>query len=87
MSFPSYIFCKFKNENNIYITDRMEGAFELPFLEESINKIITSFKPMNNENKKKSNMKIYKNYKAIQRNKIRMIFLIIYLIILEIMNQ
>ena len=57
VSFPSYIFCKFKNENNIYITDRMEGAFELAFLEESIKKIMTSFKPMNNENKKKPNMK------------------------------
>ena len=57
ISFPCYIFCKYKDENNLYITDRMEGAFEKKFVFESIFKIVSSLNIINNENNKKQNMK------------------------------
>jgi len=58
VSFPSYIFCKYKDEKNILITDKMEGAFDKYFLLECINKLKSSLKPSSIENNKKSNMKI-----------------------------
>ena len=56
ISFPSYIFCKYKNDHKIYITDKMEGAFEKLFLSESIKKIISSFNSnmIDNNNKYKN---------------------------------
>ena len=54
ISFPSYIFCKYKNDHKIYITDRMEGAFEKWFMSESIKKIISSL----NYNMKENNDKL-----------------------------
>lgn len=40
ISFPSYIFCKYKNQNNIQINGRMEGAFHNTLL---IDKLLNSF--------------------------------------------
>ena len=56
ISFPSYIFCRYKDEQHIYITDRMDGAFDITFFKESILKNIQSInqnKIDNKENKKK----------------------------------
>ena len=58
ISFPSYIFCKYKNENEIYITDKMEGAFEKSFLETCLKKITSKLNPIKNPENTKSNMKI-----------------------------
>ena len=55
ISFPSYIFCKYKNDHKIYITDKMEGAFEKLFLSESIKKIISSFNSNMIDNNNKYN--------------------------------
>ena len=45
ISFPCYIFCKNKNENEIYITDKMEGGFEKSFFENCLKKIIPKPNP------------------------------------------
>ena len=55
ISFPSYLFCKYKNDHKIYITDRMEGCFEKRFMSESIKKIISSFNINMKENNDKLN--------------------------------
>ena len=56
VSYPSYIFCKYKNENTIFITDKMEGAFDKTFLLECISKIISSLSPIFSD--KDNNMKL-----------------------------
>ena len=40
VSFPTYIFCKYINDKKIYVTDKMEGAFEISFFLHSIKKDI-----------------------------------------------
>ena len=40
VSFPTYIFCKYINDKIIYVTDKMEGAFEISFFIDSIKKDI-----------------------------------------------
>ena len=57
ISFPSYIFCKYKNDSIIYITDRMEGGFDKSFLEKSVYKIISTLNPIDNRDINKLNMK------------------------------
>ena len=37
-SYPCYIFCKYKDDKNFYLTDRMEGAFDINFFLNSIRK-------------------------------------------------
>ena len=46
ISNPCYIFCKYKDDKNFYITDRMEGAFDINFF---INKIRKN-QPKQNDN-------------------------------------
>jgi len=59
VSFPSYIFCKYKNRNTIYITDKMEGAFDKKFLFDCLYKIKPDIIPVpNKENNNKPNMKV-----------------------------
>ena len=38
-SYPCYIFCKYKDDKNFYLTDRMEGAFDINFFINSIRRI------------------------------------------------
>ena len=52
ISFPCYIFCKYKDDVNFYITDRMEGAFDIKFYMESILKNIPESKNINSKNSK-----------------------------------
>ena len=69
ISFPSYIFCKYKNDHKIYITDRMEGAFEKSFMSECIKKIISSFNYNIKENNDKNNNIVLPKPKANMKNK------------------
>ena len=55
VSFPSYIFCKYKSDNTIFITDKMEGAFEKSFLLECLYKIIQPLDPVSNAKNDNSN--------------------------------
>ena len=69
ISFPSYIFCKYKDEKNILITDKMEGAFDKNFLLDSINKVKPLLKPKENVNNKNLNMKMQpKTEKNVMKN-------------------
>ena len=69
ISFPSYIFCKYKDEKNILITDKMEGAFDKTFLLDSINKVKPLLKRKENVNNKNLNMKMQpKNEKNVMKN-------------------
>ena len=45
VSYPTYIFCKYKDEMNLYITDKMEGGFEMSFFINSILKINQESEP------------------------------------------
>ena len=45
VSYPTYIFCKYKDDMNLYITDKMEGGFEMTFLINSILKINLESQP------------------------------------------
>ena len=55
LSFPAYIFCKYKDDKIIYVTDKMEGAFETSFFVDCIKKDIPTkneidlFNQKNNE--------------------------------------
>ena len=40
VSYPAYLFCKYKDSKYFYISDRMEGAFNLSFIEDAVFKII-----------------------------------------------
>ena len=53
LSSPCYFFCKYKDDKNFYLTGRMEGAFDINFFKESINKI----KPKINNNLNSNNIK------------------------------
>ena len=57
ISFPSYIFCKYKNGNDLYITDKMEGAFEKAFFEACLKKITSNINIIKIPENNKSNMK------------------------------
>jgi len=57
ISFPSYIFCRYKNENELYITDKMEGAFEKAFFEACLKKISSNLNPIKIPENSKPNMK------------------------------
>ncbi len=62
VSFPTYIFCKYKDGNNFYITDRMEGAFDISFFNDSISRNIPeSNKNLNLNNSKNNNIKKNEN--------------------------
>ena len=52
ISFPCYIFCKYKDNNNFYITDRMEGAFDVKFYMNSILKNLPKPNDINSNNSK-----------------------------------
>ena len=69
ISFPSYIFCKYKNDSNIFITDRMEGAFDKSFLENSVYKIISSLNPKDNKDINNLNMKVKQNRQSNSKKK------------------
>ena len=69
ISFPSYIFCKYKNDSNIFITDRMEGAFDKSFLENSVYKIISSLNPKDNKGINNLNMKVKQNRQSNSKKK------------------
>ena len=63
VSFPTYIFCKYKDKNNIYITDKMEGAFEISFFIDSI--LLNISDRQNSQNFKFQNSS---NYSQIKNN-------------------
>ena len=42
VSFPTYIFCKYKDDKGFYITDKMEGAFEISFFFDCFFRIVPS---------------------------------------------
>ena len=50
VSFPTYIFCKYKNQKCFYITDKMEGAFEISFFIDSILLSISDLQQNSNSN-------------------------------------
>ena len=53
VSFPTYIFCRYKDSQNFYITSRMEGAFDASFFSDSILKNIPESNNKSNLNNKK----------------------------------
>ena len=53
VSFPAYIFCKYKDGKNYYITNRMEGAFDISFFSDSILQNIPESINKNNINNNK----------------------------------
>ena len=61
VSSPCYLFCKYKDNKNFYLTDRMEGAFDIDFFEESIRKIKPEVNNHINSNNKKSKLNNNKN--------------------------
>ena len=58
INFPSYFFCKYKDEKYIYIIDRMEGAFDQNFVFNSISKNLPQLKQNINSLNSKSNMNV-----------------------------
>ena len=60
ISFPSYFFCKYKDEKYIYITDRMEGAFDKNFFFNSILKNMLKLKNNISSLDSKSNINVQK---------------------------
>ena len=58
ISFPTYIFCKYKDENNLYITDKMEGAFEISFF---VDCLLKDSQPEKNAKELEDNAKQNKN--------------------------
>ena len=42
ISFPTYIFCKYKDNKSFYVSDKMEGAFEMSFFIDCYLKISSS---------------------------------------------
>ena len=70
ISYPTYIFCKYKDEQNIYITDKMEGGFELPFFINAILRIPLEQVKDCEDKKKKNDKKNLSNMKAILDGKI-----------------
>ena len=60
ISFPTYIFCKYKDSKNFYITDKMEGAFEQSFLVDCILKNMPDLQS-NKDKIPKSNININEN--------------------------
>ena len=69
ISFPSYFFCKYKDEKNIYITDRMEGAFDKNFVFNSITKNLPQLKQNINSLNSKSNINVNKKIVKNENNK------------------
>ena len=63
VSYPTYIFCKYKDEKTYYITDRMEGAFDASFFVDSILQNIPESIKNNiiNNNKKNENNSFIKD--------------------------
>lgn len=61
ISFPTYIFCKYKDENNIYITDKIEGAFEISFFLDCLLKEMLDSQPEKHVQKIEDNFKNIKN--------------------------
>ena len=63
VSYPIYIFCKYKDEKNIFITNRMEGAFDVSFFSDSILQNIPESIKNNiiNNNKKNENNSFIKD--------------------------
>ena len=63
VSYPTYIFFKYKDEKNIYITSRMEGAFDASFFADSILQNIPESIKNNiiNNNKKNENNSFIKD--------------------------
>ena len=63
ITFPCYFFCKYKDEKNIYITDRMEGAFDKNFVFNSVSKNMPQLKKnfLNSKTNINVNNKIIKN--------------------------
>ena len=59
VSYPSYIFCKYKDDNNILITDRMDGAFDITFFIDCVLKNMQIFDQniINNKENKKVTVK------------------------------
>ena len=51
VSFPAYIFCKYINDKKIFVTDKMEGAFEISFFIDCIKKDIPEQKEIDSINK------------------------------------
>ena len=52
ISFPCYIFCKYKNDRSFYLTDRMEGAFDINFFIKYLRNNQSQSKSNNNLNQK-----------------------------------
>ena len=69
ISFPTYIFCKYKDSRNFYITDKMEGAFEQSFLVDCILKNMPDSKSDKNTiPKSNANINNNKNNNKNNRN-------------------
>ena len=52
ISFPCYIFCKYKDDRSLYLTDRMEGAFDINFFIKYLRKNQSQVKSNINLNEK-----------------------------------
>ena len=61
VSSPCYLFCKYKDNKNFYLSDRMEGGFDIDFFEESIRKIRPEVNNYINPNNNKSKLNNNKN--------------------------
>ena len=73
ISYPTYIFCKYKDEQNIYITDKMEGGFEISFFINSILRIqpgsnYNLYNHKNNNNSSVNKENVNKNNKNENNN-------------------